>query len=237
MLIQFTDTTDAVQDEFYPIPAKKNLPTWYKEMNSYEGGKKEPSGEGVTSATVKRCVPFFDAIIAGYILLTPADIWVSQKPSEKNPMEIQPYYEWAGFGLLEFHPIVQAPTHPKRNGHNVSYPKFINPWAIKTPKGYSSLFTQPMHRESPFTILDGIVDTDNYFAPVNFPFVLNDIKFEGLIPAGTPFAQVIPFKREKWQLKIGNKKDYKEQQKNNSKLRTRFFDSYRNQFWDKKEYK
>jgi putative membrane protein len=26
----------------------------------------------------------------------------------------------------------------------------------------------------PFTILDGIVDTDNYYAPVNFPFVLKE---------------------------------------------------------------
>ena len=53
-----------------------------------------------------------------------------------------------------------------------------------------------MHRESVFTIMDGIVDTDSYNALVNFPFFLNDWSYEGLIPAGTPMAQVIPFKRE-----------------------------------------
>lgn len=236
MLIQFTDTTNEVEQEFYPIPAKKHLPDWYKNINSYLNGKKEPDGNGSTTATIKKCVPVFDAITTGYLLLTPADIWVSQKPTEDNPSELQPFYEWANFGLINFHPIEQAPTHPNRNGHNVSYPKLINPWAIKTPKGYSVLFTQPMHRESPFTILDGIVDTDNYFAPVNFPFVLNDINFEGLIPAGTPMAQIIPFERQTWKIQIGNKENIKEQIKLRLKLKTKFFDSYKTQFWTKKEY-
>jgi hypothetical protein len=236
MLIQFTDLTEKVQPEYYPIPAKKDLPSWYKEMVSYEHERKAPTGDAGTSATIKRCVPVFDAITAGYLLLTPADLWVSQKPSENDPTQLQPFYEWADFGLIQFHPIKQAPTHPKKNGHIVAYPKFMNPWSIKTPKGYSTLFTQPMHRESPFTILDGVVDTDNYFAAVNFPFVLNDIHFEGLIPAGTPFAQVIPFKRDSWKIKLGNKKDIETQERVRQKLKTKFFDAYRNLFWNKKEY-
>jgi hypothetical protein len=94
-----------------------------------------------------------------------------------------------------------------------------------------------MHRESPFTILDGIVDTDSYNAPVNFPFVLNDWGFEGLIPAGTPMAQVIPFKRESWQMEIGSQEEFEAQQKTTIHLRTSFFDSYKNKFRSPKEYK
>lgn len=237
MEIIFTQTIEGIPEEYYPQPAESFVPEWYKKMESYLNNEKKPDGKGGTSGTIKRCMPVFDAIAAGYILVTPADIWVTQKPSEKNPLELQPYYEWANFGLLQFHPVEQAPNHPKRNGHNESYPKFINPWAIKTPKGYSTLFTQPMHRESVFTILDGVVDTDNYFANVNFPFALNDVTFEGLIPAGTPMAQVIPFKREQWKMKLGQEKQVKEQSLLSLKLRSKIFDGYKILFREKKEYR
>lgn len=118
-----------------------------------------------------------------------------------------------------------------------AYPKFNNPWAIKTPKGYSTLFVQPFHRESIFTILPGIVDTDIYTAPVNFPFVINDPDFEGYIKEGTPIAQVIPVKRDEWIMEIGNSEDYVQQNAITQKLQTRFFDRYKSMFWDKKEYR
>jgi hypothetical protein len=89
-----------------------------------------------------------------------------------------------------------------------------------------------------FTILPGIVDTDQYKAAVNFPFVLNEAdKFEGLIPAGTPMAQVIPFKRDSWKMEIGSADDFKEQMAVSTKLRTKFFDSYKTQYRQPKEYK
>jgi hypothetical protein len=89
-----------------------------------------------------------------------------------------------------------------------------------------------------FTILPGVVDTDQYKAPVNFPFVLNEAdKFEGLIPAGTPMAQVIPFKRDSWQMELGSQEEFKEQLKVTNKLRTKFFDSYKTQYRQLKEYK
>jgi hypothetical protein len=94
-----------------------------------------------------------------------------------------------------------------------------------------------MHRESVFTILDGVVDTDKYTAPVNFPFVLNDWKFEGLIPAGTPVAQVIPFKRDSWEIEIGQESHLTNQNKITGLLRSRFFDTYKIQYRQTKEYK
>jgi len=85
--------------------------------------------------------------------------------------------------------------------------------------------------------MPGIVDTDKYFAPVNFPFVINDPKFEGLIPKGTPIAQVIPFKRDGWKMKIGNKDNIKEMKNIVTKLRNFIFDSYKNQWRVAKDYK
>lgn len=226
--IKFTDIV-GVEKEFYPKPAVAHIPEWYKLTEEYVGGKKEvpPEGNGVVQ-TVKKCIPVFDAITAGYIITSPADVYVSQQDGK-------PYYSWSNLGLIEFHPITQAPLHPSQNG--APYPKWNNPWAIKTEPGYSCLFVQPFHRESVFTILPGVVDTDSYFSSVNFPFVLNDVKFEGMIPAGTPIAQVIPFKRDSFKMEIGSEKDFKEQALVVRKLKTTFFNSYKLKFWHRKEYK
>lgn len=228
MNITFTNT-DKIPEEFSPKPASQFVPDWYKNLESYMNGKKVPTGDGFSAATAKRCMPVFDAITAGYIIVSPADVYVSQRDG-------QPYYEWANFGLIEFHPKEQAPEHPHRNGLDI-FPKWINRWAIKTPKGYSTMFVQPFHRDAVFTILPGVVDTDTYTAPVNFPFVLNDPKFEGIIPAGTPIAQVIPFKRESWKMEIGGDKELSEQSEVTTRLNTRFFDRYKNMFRVVKEYK
>jgi hypothetical protein len=226
MKIIFTNTSGI--DIEQPQPASKFIPDWYKNMESYIGEEKKPSGNGGTKATIKRCMPVFDAITVGYIITSPADVYVSIKDGQQ-------YFEWSSLGLIQFHPIEQAPEHPNRKPH--AYPKWMNPWAIKTPKGYSTLFTQPMHRESVFTILPGIVDTDTYTAPVNLPMVINDPNFEGLIPQGTPIAQVIPFKRENWEMSIGSEEDLKEQNRVVQKLHIKFFDRYKSMFWNRKEYK
>jgi hypothetical protein len=216
-------------DFFPPKPAVKEVPDWYRNTQEYvtEQGKKIINP--LTSVhTIKKCIPVFDAITAGYILYTQVDIQVSKQDG-------LPYYIWSSQDAISFHPIEQAPLHPVRN--EAPYPKWINPYAITTPPGYSVLFTAPMHRKSMFTILDGVVDTDTYKSPVNFPFVLNDVKWEGIIPAGTPMAQVIPFKRESWEHKIGSDKELKEQNMVTAKLKTLFFNSYKRQFWSRKEYR
>jgi hypothetical protein len=232
MEIKFTDTV-GVADIYYPKPASQFIPDWYKNVVSYLSGEKKPTGGGLGSTTIKKCMPVFDAITSGYIIVTPADVYVSQKEDEKGNKF--PWYEWSSLDLISFHPIEQAPDHPAQNGF--SYPKWRNAWAVKTPKGYSSMFVQPMHRESVFTILPGIVDTDEYFAPVHFPFVLNDPTFEGIIPAGTPVAQVIPFKRDTWKMKFGNQEDIIESNKISIKLTSKIFDRYKTMFRTPKEYK
>jgi hypothetical protein len=211
-----------------PQLASKVIPEWYKEIGSYVGDKKIPQDNGTSPGTIKKCVPVFDAITAGYIIVSPADVYVSLKDGNQ-------FFHWSAFDLIAFHTIEQAPNHPTKNPF--PYAKWINLWSIKTPKGYSTLFVQPFHRESVFTILPGIVDTDTYSGPVNFPMVINDPTFEGLIPKGTPIAQVIPIKRESWKMEFGNQKDAEQQINNQNKLSTVFFNRYKTMFWNKKEYK
>ena len=216
-------------DFFPPRPAVKQVPDWYKNTPEYIGsrGKTYITAED-TPHTIKKCVPVFDAMTAGYILYTQVEIQVFDNGDFTQ-------YTWPSQDAVLFHPVQQAPLHPKRN--ESPYPKWNNPYSVSTPPGYSVLFTAPMHRESVFTILDGIVDTDTYKVPVAFPFVLNDPKWEGIIPAGTPMAQVIPFKRESWNHKIGSDKDILEQKKIHEKLKTLLFNSYKKQFWFSKDYR
>lgn len=255
--IIFTDTLNVLPKELYPVPSSKTIPEWYKDMDSYRGGIKKPNSKSRTTATIKRCMPIFDAMTSGYTIVTHTDMYVSQEEiiyydqeifnktgenvllSEEKTSELDktaPGYKTLLFDAVEFHSIEQAPNHPNRNGHNLTYPKWVNPWAIKTPKGYSCLFLPPMHRENVFQILPGIVDTDGYTAPVNFPFTLNDSGYEGLIPVGTPIAQVIPFKRDSWEMSIGDPEDLKEQKRVLVLNSNRFFDGYKKVFRQEKDY-
>lgn len=213
------------------MPSYSVLPDWYKKTDSYiNGNKKDVKVNLETNATIKKCLPVFDALTSGYIILTWCDIFV------KKEVDGQHSYIASKPDAIHFHDILQAPYHPRMN--HQKFPKWTNPWGIKTPKGYSCLFIPPVHGVNKFfTIAEGIVDTDNYRPPVNFPFVLNNVNFEGLIPAGTPLVQVIPFKRESWESALGSEKDAKYMKEDNNKLSSEFFDRYRNMFWERKSFK
>ena len=88
-IIKFTDTI-GVPEEYKPVPASKIIPDWYKNLESYISGEKRPDGNASTTATAKRCMPIFDAISGGYLILTHSDLWVSQKPDEEG--KLHPYY-------------------------------------------------------------------------------------------------------------------------------------------------
>jgi hypothetical protein len=224
--IIFTNTYHEVPLEL-PKPAKFFVPEWYKNTDSYISGEKKPLKDNFIPSTIKRCMPVFDAINSGYIITLPQDIYVSQH-------EGYPKYQWRSYEAIQEHPAEQASLHPLSNDR--PFPKFLNPWAIKTPKGYSCLFVTPMHHDLPFTILPGVVDTDKYSTPVNFVFSLNDQNFEGLIPEGTPIAQVIPFKRDNWKIKQGGEQELELSKKTFMSIEAGYFDRYKNMFRIKKEY-
>jgi hypothetical protein len=71
-------------------------------------------------------------------------------------------------------------------------------WAVTVPSGYSVIYSQPFNRyDLPFLTTNGIIDNDNINLPGTMPFFVKE-DWSGIIPAGTPYAQLIPFKREDW---------------------------------------
>jgi hypothetical protein len=219
-----------------PIPAVKQIPDWYKSLERYSGGIKRPVLEAnQSSGTIKTCMPVLDSITSGYLILSPCDLFVSKQGEET-------IFQWPSHDLIAFHGNDQVKGYPshKEKYNNSNLPKFNNPWIVKTPKNYSCLFIQPMHRDLPFTILPGVVDTDTYVESVNFPFRL-DPNFEGLIPKGTPIAQVLPFRRNSWSMNIASlnkqNKYHKQWISTIYTLKSEYFDRYKKHFWSKKSYR
>lgn len=242
--IKFTLVFENVADIFYPKPASECIPDWYKKQTSYSDNKKITFLSGRVNSTIKKCIPIFDSITSGYIIFCPFDIQITKK---ENGYEfiwsqrfLDDFFKTDPVTNLHdpilFHDSSQLLDYPKLQNYG-AIPKFISPWSIQTPKGYSILITQPMHRESVFTILDGIVDTDTYKSPVNFPFVFNDPNWEGIIKAGTPIAQIIPFKRDTWKMSFGNKKDFDLARKDVFKNNAFMTNAYKKLFWNKKSFK
>lgn len=221
--VTFIDTKGDTPAEFAPRPAKDLLPEWWRELPS---SWTEPAtiNEKRASQTVKRCMPVLDMVTSGYILVTPSDLHIYEQDGEL-------WYAWPNEELLAFHPSEQVAGHPAASDKQI--PKWIHPWGIRTPKGYSCLFMPPAHHPSPFSILEAIVDTDRYYKPVLFPFTVTR-DFRGTIPAGTPMAQVIPFRRERMSHKVtvGGK----EQSALHKLLFSSFTGGYRSHFWSRKHY-
>jgi len=215
-----------------PKPSSQYIPQWYKDAKSYlsEDGKKVPSLDGTPNSTVKRCMPLWDMMTAGYILETPYDIYVRQTPEG-------PYFQWGEMQAIVFQSMDQFQNHPYSRDINYAV-RIVVPWSIKTPKGWSIMVMEPQHREpGPIVCASGIVDTDDYSLPFNMFLKLRDPNFEGMIPAGTPFLQIVPFKRESWELRLGGDKERKKFKIDQGTFTRIFFDRYKTFWWKKKVYK
>jgi len=167
-------------DILHPEPSSKFIPSWFRKM------------QGVTDGimTVKKCVPFLDAITGGYMIPLPADVFWDK---EKKAFDSDSLVETVTQHYPSQSEDVKLPEEYDPTPH-----KWMSNWHIKTPKGYSCLITSPMNRpDLPFYSFSGIVDTDRHPLIINFPFVLRK-DFHGKIEAGTPLVQVIPFKRDTW---------------------------------------
>lgn len=234
MKIKFIPNIDNSDNKLLaPVPAIRNLPDWYKAKKPLTDNSKKPLAfpNGTKNVTVKWCNPFGDALGSGYFVLLENDVQVTQVNDTQE-------FVWTrgGDNFVSSHSKEQIAPELIPDGYSQFPWKFTNYWGIETPAGYSTLFTHPLNRpEFPFITLSGVVDTDDYNLPVNFPFIIRN-DFEGIIEAGTPIAQVIPFRRDNWQAEIEAYDPLRV-----SAIRTKFnrklFRPYKLGYWKRKEYK
>lgn len=211
-------------------PIKASIPQWWK-----DGETEIEVSPDSTSSGMKTCVPFMEIMMTGYVLVTPFDIYITK--DENGDIAIR----WQGpekvyQGFIGERPKELGHTIPRPAGHNPNGFTWSSQWSWKTPRGYSTFVTHPFNRHDlPFTTLNGIIDSDKFHANGNIPFFLKE-NYEGIIPAGTPFAQIYPFKRDKWKSWIDDSLNDRITNKQALILREEG-KSYKKRFWQKKEFR
>lgn len=209
------NSIDINTEYLHPKPSIKDLPEWIKGMPAVSDGVE----------TVKKCTPFLDAMSMGYTLYLTADILVDS------------------FGIQQISTPLVVTSHKdsqtKLMDISSEYSKIAHKWTnffvAKTPKGYSTLFTHPINRlDLPFHTLSGVVETDIFDLPVNLPFFIKK-DFRGIITAGTPIAQAIPFKRIDWEHHVEDNKKV-ELPAYMHTMHNPPFGFYKKYFWKRKKY-
>jgi hypothetical protein len=222
-------------EHFFNIkPSSEFIPEWYrKSVGQMPGTNSELliSDPSVTTSTYKKCVPFFDAITAGYMVSLTADIEVIK---QENGL---PYIMWrTERTIITEHSSNQWEGLPCPDGYSSFVYKWHNQFNIKLPKDYSLLFLNPINRfDLPFLTVTGIVDCDTYTGTVHFPFFIKN-SFTGIIEKGTPITQIIPIKREYWEKEHASY-DVKNALFHKEKFFSTIKKSYKKNYWHKKEYK
>ena len=242
-IIEFSSHKDYVDfKEDHPTPIKLNIPEWYKKLD-----------HTIPEKTVKGCMPFLDTLTTGYLLKVAQDYGF--KFTEKNEQG-EDTFEWhppqidelpilkrsinLNLSKPQLHPSQQIKGSPHLDiNKNRPILKIMNPWIIKTPPGYSCLFVPPLNNtDDRFSIIPGIVDTDTFPNEINFPIIMNGDKHPNLdtvIKKGTPYVQVIPFKREPWKMKIKSATT-QEMEKGKLFYMLKLIHIYKSKFWKKKKW-
>jgi hypothetical protein len=213
-VIEFIAPQDYVdQKQDLPTPIKINIPDWFKKLN-----------HSMEKRSIKGCIPFLETLTFGYSLYVPVDLKIHHNVTVKDkegkikkdslfgcPLEKDVYNHGININYngmdQSTHSVRQVEGSPfVDKNKKLPFYKILNPWKIKTPAGYSCLFLPPLNNtDDRFSIIPGIVDTDSFDSEINFPIIINGDKYEVLdtvIKKGTPYVQIIPFKRDDWKMKI-----------------------------------
>lgn len=169
-----------------PRTAKAVLPDWFRKIVPVD---LEHVGARDNGITIKRCMPFLDALATGWILPLAAEVRLEIKDGGKT---VDSGWEFDRT-MVSNHSPHQVTGHPSLPRPPL---KFHNYWSIRTPPGWSCLFVPPLNRPNGvFEAVAGIVDTDAYTAHIHFPFFPIGPEGVHVIEKGTPLVQVFPFRR------------------------------------------
>jgi len=220
---------------------RKTLPDWYRNADRFvpdqaTGKPLEAQDGSGRMPTWKACPAVLDVMGTGYTYRTPCDIeFYEDVVGQIHGRVLEERYR--NF-LVDRDPLPQF-VHP--GGYHRKHFAWWADWAVELPEGYSALYTHPLNRfELPFLTTSGIVDNDKVHLPGTMPFfMLKGVT--GLLPAGTPYAQIIPFRREHWESEIDVSLDLEQMtaknKANSAKYRKPDGGVYLTQVWERRKYK
>jgi hypothetical protein len=170
-----------------PVAARSELPGWFRKLPAVDRSVMSATNNGLT---IKRCMPFLDAMSLGFIMPIAATVRLE---INDGGTRVEAGWEFDKV-MVSNHGTYQVAGHPMAGRPPM---KIHNYWTIRTPPGWSCLFVPPLNRPSlPISVVAGVVDTDTYASLVNFPFFATAEDGVHTIEKGTPLVQVIPFRRE-----------------------------------------
>ena len=242
-----------IGNEHVPQSSKNNMPKWFLDKDKYKKNKNglyqlsfgSHRGKQIVEKTLswKACPAILDVAISGYLLKTPVDINISKSGGK---YEILNKKECGFFCDIRG----EEDGFPTPYGYEDIHFVWITNWMPQVPEGYTTLWTHPFNRfDLPFISINGFVDSESYTQRGRMPFFIKK-DFEGVIPAGTPFIQVIPIKNESWQMELKNYTEDEINENNHLEEKTLssvkddedyvpgtlFRTNYKNRFWLKKQY-
>lgn len=224
--------TDLLAHQAFP-PARTVVPEWYKKTSKH--GENANLNRIPFPKSFKACSPFLEGLTSGYVLVTPCDLAV------ENILGTDTIVTWNSD--INFDPITTRNENsadlnrllPIPEGYSSQHFVWMTTTCFSIPEGYSALVTHPFNRyDLPFLTLSGIVDGAFVMHYGNLPVMISKT-FNGVIPKGTPYAQILPFKREDWD-SIEDKQVLEEQKINQGFTRSISLGWYKNSYWRKKTY-
>ncbi len=169
-----------------PVPARGYLPDWFRKLAAVDDAELSKTDTGLT---IKRCMPFLDAMTTGWVIPLAATVRLEIRDAGRT-VEAGWDFDRTMVSNHGMHQVRGNPwgERPPRKFHNF--------WTIVTPPGWSCLFVDPLNRPNGvFEILAGVVDTDTYQSTIHFPFFATGEDGLHVIEKGSPIVQVIPFRR------------------------------------------
>ena len=175
-----------------PRPAAQFVPSWWKNTPRVEATQ---TINQTIPANVKTCPSFPDYFSNGFIIPMWCDtvLRYDKEKDEYNWRTSDKRFTWTH----NPQDIYRVPASPTYLGNPIEYVFTAHsPWRIITAEGYS-IKQLPLffHFDNNFSIIPGIVDTD-YYHNVAYQVFLHETGVDVFIPRGTPFAHIVPFKRE-----------------------------------------
>lgn len=228
-----------------PSPVSKaNMKWWNSIEQRYSpelGIGNEPSAwvrNNRVGGSARTCPAISDAITHGYVLYSGTDVYFDTTvdpvraqrtlgvPTDQDGNEILYRND-----LWQTKDVLFTPT-----GFNPQTFKLDPMFGIRTEKGYSVLITSIFYRDDlPWRFMDSIIDTDTFplYDHVSF-WIKND--FSGVVKQGTPMFQVIPFKREGFDMEITPLDEFSRVSHSHAVYST-FTQGYKKHFWNRKKFK
>ncbi|MCH1612026.1 MAG: hypothetical protein L7S72_01895, partial [Flavobacteriales bacterium] len=194
MKIEFITDDPQVMKDFPPIPISQDLPKWMSKLSD------------TNEFNVSHCPPVMDWITSGYLI---HNAW--EYILEERILNFRKgiHLESQNLRLSDrkLAPNVLSGECLPVEGGPYSYFKLDTDYKVVTPPGYSCMVMQPYYDfNQRFSVLPGIIDTDKHDWTVS-AFAYTKEKNLRIVP-GEKILQIIPFKRDSWEMELTNEKIY-----------------------------